>query len=112
MKEYLQKCRALIFCAQEDFGIIPVEAQASGRPVIAYGKGGALETVINKETGVFFEEQETSSVIEAIKNFEEMDARGCFDSKNIEKHAGKFSAENFRKNLQTEIQKILSKKSL
>lgn len=59
------RCRALLFPGYEDFGISPVEAQASGRPVIAYAKGGALETVVDGTTGVFFEEQSAESLIEA-----------------------------------------------
>ncbi len=54
IKEYYSKCRAFIFPGEEDFGITPLEAQASGRPVIAFGKGGALETVVEGQTGLFF----------------------------------------------------------
>jgi glycosyltransferase involved in cell wall biosynthesis len=68
--QHMQKSRAFIFAAQEDFGIVPVEAQACGTPVIAYGKGGALETVISGETGEFFNEQNTESLYEAISKFE------------------------------------------
>ena len=73
VKDYLQRCRAMIFCAEEDFGIIPVEAQACGRPVIAYGKGGALETVVGGKTGVFFKEQTVSSLVEAVTEFEKLE---------------------------------------
>jgi glycosyltransferase involved in cell wall biosynthesis len=69
LKHYMQKAKAFIFAAEEDFGIIPVEAQACGTPVIAFGKGGVLETVIDKETGVFFERQEVSSIVEAVLRF-------------------------------------------
>lgn len=76
LKEHMQKAQAFIFAAEEDFGITPVEAQACGTPVIAYGKGGALETIIgiDKEnpTGVFFEEQTVESICEAVKKFEEV----------------------------------------
>lgn len=53
VRSYLQRCRALIFCAEEDLGLTPLEVQACGRPVIAFGKGGALETVIDGKTGIF-----------------------------------------------------------
>lgn len=57
IKEHYANCRAFIFPGEEDFGITPLEAQASGRPVIAFGKGGALETVVSERTGLFFEDQ-------------------------------------------------------
>ena len=103
VKAYLQKCRALIFCAEEDFGIIPVEAQACGRPIIAFGKGGALETVVNEKTGVFFEEQSVGSLVKAIEKSEKLDKENTFNPKKIREHAEKFSAENFRKNLSEQI---------
>lgn len=103
VKAYLQKCRALIFCAEEDFGIIPAEAQACGRPIIAFGKGGALETVVNEKTGVFFEEQSVGSLVKAIEKFEKLDKENTFNPKKIREHAEKFSAENFRKNLSEQI---------
>lgn len=103
VKAYLQNCRALIFCAEEDFGIIPVEAQACGRPIIAFGKGGALETVVNEKTGVFFEEQSVGSLVKAIEEFEKLDKENTFNPKKIREHAEKFSAENFRKNLSEQI---------
>ena len=70
LKRYMQRARAFIFAAEEDFGILPVEAQACGTPVIAYGKGGALETVIDGKTGLFFKEQTPESLQEAVKRFE------------------------------------------
>lgn len=94
--DYLQRCKALLFCAEEDFGIIPVEAQACGRPVIAFGKGGALETIIKNKTGIFFSEQTESSLCNAILEFEKLNADGAFVSQNIAKHAATFSSERFR----------------
>jgi glycosyltransferase involved in cell wall biosynthesis len=66
---YYANCKALIFPGEEDFGIVPLEAQACGKPVIAYAKGGALET-INEPTGVFFYEQTADSLARAIEYFE------------------------------------------
>ena len=63
VREHYSKCRALIFPGEEDFGIVPVEAMASGRPVIAYGRGGALETVVEGETGIFFNNQSEEDLI-------------------------------------------------
>ncbi|WP_051564609.1 glycosyltransferase family 4 protein [Desulfovermiculus halophilus] len=70
IKKHFARCRALIFPGMEDFGIVPVEAMASGRPVIAYGRGGALETIVEGETGLFFREQSEVSIIEAVEEFE------------------------------------------
>lgn len=96
VRDYLQRCRALIFCAEEDFGIIPVEAQACGRPVIAYKKGGAMETVVEGESGVFFEEQNAESCGKAISRFEELDCTKQFDSEKIAVRAKRFGEERFR----------------
>lgn len=103
LRKYLSECKALIFPAYEDFGIAPVEAEASGRPVIAYKKGGALDTVKDGETGVFFEKQTTNSVAEAIEKFEKMN----FDSNKIRKHAETFSEENFRTKIETAVSEFL-----
>lgn len=102
VKNYLQRARAMIFSAEEDFGIVPLESQACGRPVIAFGKGGALETIIDGETGVFFEKQEVESLVRALEKFETLK----FDAKIIYKHAMKFSKERFKK----EIREIVEKK--
>jgi len=99
VRDYLQRCRALIFCAEEDFGIIPVEAQACGRPVIAFGKGGALETVINGKTGTFFSHATPDSVERAINRFEELEASGAFDTNFIANHAKNFSRERFAREI-------------
>ncbi|QTQ11765.1 glycosyltransferase [Treponema parvum] len=106
VKNYLQRCKALIFCAEEDFGIIPVEAQACGRPVIAYGKGGALETVIDGKTGIFFDRQEEKSLADAIERFEKLGA--FYDQKSVYEHAASFSEERFRKQMEQTLNEILS----
>ncbi len=91
----VQKARALIFAAKEDFGIVPVEAQAAGTPVIAYGKGGALESIEKNKTGIFFYYQTPEAIMEAVEQFEKME----FDPEYISRHARKFSAERFRKEI-------------
>ncbi|MGL5649958.1 MAG: glycosyltransferase, partial [Clostridium sp.] len=96
VKNYLQRCKAMIFCAEEDFGIVPLEAQACGRPVIAYGKGGALETVVDKKTGIFFDKQEVESIVKGIGEFEKLD----LNTQDIYKHAMKFSRERFKKEIE------------
>lgn len=97
VRDYLRRCKALVFCAEEDFGIIPVQAQACGTPVIAYGKGGATETVVENKTGVFFYEQTAESCADAIKEFEKLLAAGKFDAKKIVSHAKAFGRDRFIK---------------
>lgn len=95
LKEYMQKAKAFVFAPEEDFGIIPIEAQACGTPVIAYGKGGALETVVANETGMFFEKQDVDSVVKAVNSFEKNQDK--FDCHKIRKQAEKFSTERFQR---------------
>lgn len=97
LKHY-QNCKAFIFPGEEDFGITPVEAQACGRPVIAYGKGGALETVIDGETGIFFKEQTAESLIAALKRFDTI--KNTFDPQKIRKNAERFSSDIFKEKYQ------------
>lgn len=92
IKEYYSKCRGFVFPGEEDFGITPLEAQASGRPVIAFGKGGALETVIDEQTGVFFKEQTVQSMKEAMIKFDAIN----FDKQIIRNHAQTFDEEIFK----------------
>jgi glycosyltransferase involved in cell wall biosynthesis len=91
---YIQKAKAFVFAAEEDFGIVPVEAQACGTPVIAYGRGGALETVIPGITGLFFEEQTSQSLQEAVMRFERH--RDDFNASMIRANTLQFSVEKFR----------------
>ena len=86
-------CRGLIFTAEEDFGIIPVEAMAAGRPVLAFGRGGVLDTIVPGETGLFFEEQTVESLLEGLAKFEAW--LPTFDPEKARKQAGKFSGVRF-----------------
>ncbi len=88
----LSGARALLFPGEEDFGIVPVEAQAAGVPVIAYGVGGVRDTVIEGETGLFHAQQTVASVASAILQFEDM----RFDEQRIRANARRFGAARFR----------------
>jgi glycosyltransferase involved in cell wall biosynthesis len=127
VSELYAGCRALIFPGEEDFGIAPLEAQASGRPVIAYGSGGALETVVplNPETfrkpeqicnradlngsatGVFFYQQTPEALERAVEFFEAND--DCFDSQKLRDHAQQFGRERFKTQFQAFIEKCRSR---
>ena len=95
LRDNLQRCKAMLFCAEEDFGLAPLEAQACGAPVIAFGRGGACETVVDKKTGVFFPQQTVDSLKEAIVRFEELYTAGKFKEAAITAHAKTFSEERF-----------------
>jgi glycosyltransferase involved in cell wall biosynthesis len=103
--DHLQRARAFIFAAEEDFGISVVEAQACGTPVIAFGRGGALESVVGlpleRPTGVFFGEQTPESLLEAVIRFEN-NAR-LFDPLQCRRNAERFSSDNFKTSLMTFI---------
>jgi glycosyltransferase involved in cell wall biosynthesis len=86
-------CRALVFPGEEDFGIVPVEAMAAGRPVIAYRRGGALDSVLDGETGCFFDEQTPASLSEAVRAFDAR--RDTFDPARIRAHARTFDKATF-----------------
>lgn len=97
--DYLQRCKAFIFAADEDFGITPVEAQAAGAPVIAYGKGGVTETIRPGETGLFFPEQTVDHLMEAVRQFEDLrrDQPNLFQSDRLRQNAERFSRDRFRR---------------
>jgi glycosyltransferase involved in cell wall biosynthesis len=89
------RCRAYVLPGEEDFCIAPVQAQAAGRPVIAYGAGGALDTVVEGETGVFFHEPSPEALAASVQAFaaERVDARACV------RNAARFDARLFRQAL-------------
>lgn len=91
LKHHYARCRALIFPGEEDFGIVPLEAMASGRPVIAYGKGGVTETVIDGVTGSFFYEQSSAALIDAVRRCEAM----MPDPDRLVRRAAEFGVDRF-----------------
>jgi len=95
LRDHLARCRALIFPGEEDFGIVPVEAMASGRPVIAWDRGGARDTVVQGETGLLFPDQSVESLMEAVRRFE---AEGLHrvDTAALLRHARGFEEAAFR----------------
>lgn len=103
LKAYYSSCRAFILPGEEDFGMTSLEAQASGRPVIAYAAGGALESVIEGKTGIFFYEQTPEALMAAIKTFERLE----FDPVRIRKHAEKFDVEVFKRKIKNFLEEKL-----
>ncbi len=114
--EHMQNARAFVFAAEEDFGIMPVEAQACGTPVIAYAAGGALETVkgfdslSEKRTGEFFYEQKESSLISAVTKFEANSH--VYNPIDCREHAKKFDTETFKKKLREKVDNCYEKETL
>jgi glycosyltransferase involved in cell wall biosynthesis len=106
--DYLQRAKAFIFAADEDFGIAPIEAQAAGCPVIAYGKGGALETVIgwpaSGATGAFFDSQTSEALEKAVNLFE--DHRDGFKPEACRRNAEYFRQERFQRELRTTLEEL------
>ena len=105
VRAYLQRARAFVFAAEEDFGIAPVEAMACGTPVIAYGRGGVTESVVQNETGVFFEEQTVESLLEAVRHFESMCRAEPMLPASIRRHAERFAAVEFRRKLSAAVER-------
>lgn len=92
LKQHFGACKALVFPGEEDFGMIPVEVMAAGRPVIAYGKGGALDTIVDQTTGILFHEQSVDALIAAIEAFEAVK----FDQDALQAHAAMFGPDVFK----------------
>lgn len=107
LRDYMQQAQAFVFAAEEDFGITPIEAQACGTPVIAYGKGGALETICGLDhpqpTGVFFQQQTVESIIAAVHSFENKQSQiSAFDCRE---NAMRFSLSRFQSELTSYVEK-------
>jgi glycosyltransferase involved in cell wall biosynthesis len=106
LKQHYSRCRALIFPGEEDFGMVPVEAMASGRPVVAFGQGGATETVAIGVSGVFFAEQTVEAISSAVKSLAGME----IDSEKIAAHARQFGRDPFFQKMRTHIDGLLAKR--
>lgn len=104
----MQKAKALVFAALEDFGIIPVEAQACGTPVICLNQGGTAETVVHGKTGIHFEEQTAAAIHQAVNDFEARQDK--FDPEIISEFAQRFSVMRFRYDINKHISKLMEQK--
>jgi len=93
LRAHYARCRGFVFTAEEDFGIVPVEVMASGRPVIAFAKGGALDSIVDEQTGLFFAEQTVDSLVDAVLRFEGW--LPGFDPQVAVLQAGRFSPAAF-----------------
>lgn len=103
LRKWYSNCEALVFPGEEDFGIVPVETQACGRPVIAYARGGALETVVDRITGVLFPNQDQASLLEALRIH-----RGLsYNASTIVDNAGRFSRDRFCGNFKSQVDRLV-----
>jgi glycosyltransferase involved in cell wall biosynthesis len=103
-REVMARCRAFIFPGEEDFGIAPLEANASGRPVIAYAGGGALDTLREGETGTLFREATADSLADAVRRMDPM----AFDSNALRAHAAQFGVPVFQAGLKQRVEGLLA----
>lgn len=110
LKDHYARCRALVFPGLEDFGIVPLEVAASGRPVLAYGRGGALETVVHNKTGLHFHEQTTEAINAAVDELEADYDR--FDPAVLQAHAATFGPEVFRARFKAFVDEKLAESKL
>lgn len=104
--EYMQKAKAFVFAAEEDFGIIVIEAMAAGTPVIAWQRGGTDESVIDKQTGILFNEQSSASIIDAVRRFEKEEKN--FNSHSISNYAAGFGRNVFEEKISSFINNKLN----
>jgi glycosyltransferase involved in cell wall biosynthesis len=108
LKQHYARCQALIFPGEEDFGMVPVEAMASGRPVVAFGQGGATETVAKGVSGVFFAEQTVEAISSAVRSLAGIE----IDSEKIAAHASQFGRDQFFQKMRKHIDTLLAKKGI
>jgi glycosyltransferase involved in cell wall biosynthesis len=106
LKQHYSRCRALIFPGEEDFGMVPVEAMASGRPVIAFGRGGATETILSNVSGLFFAEQTSEAICSAVDKLADLQ----IDPAKIAAHASRFGREQFFQKMRSHIDDLLTEK--
>ncbi len=106
LRHLFATCKALIFPGEEDFGIVPVEAMAAGKPVIAYAKGGVRDTVIDGITGVLYPDPSANGIASAVLQFEQLS--GHFDRVKIQNHAERFSSSRFRSSFKTLVETKLA----
>ncbi|MFW0755446.1 glycosyltransferase [Pseudomonas sp. H11T01] len=106
IKDLLERCRGLIFPGVEDFGIVPVEAMAAGAPVIAFAKGGALETVIHGRTGIHFHEQSVDALITAVQQLES--GEFVFSPSELHEHAAGFDKSVFKQKIKAFVDQALA----
>jgi glycosyltransferase involved in cell wall biosynthesis len=107
LRQHYARCRALIFPGEEDFGMVPVEAMASGRPIIAYGRGGATETISRGLTGIFFEKQTVEDISSAVRSLSEIE----IDPGKIAAHARQFGRDHFFQKMRAHIDSLLAQRS-
>jgi len=107
LPDLMARCKAFVFPGHEDFGIAPVEAQAAGRPVIAYGAGGALDTVIDGVSGVLFHEQTAGALIDAVHRLDAI----CFDAGAIRDNAARFDVPVFKLKLTAFVDKCVNERA-
>jgi glycosyltransferase involved in cell wall biosynthesis len=107
LKQHYARCRALIFPGEEDFGMVPVEAMASGRPVVAYGRGGAIETVAEGLSGVFFKKQTVEDISSAVRSLGDIE----IDPEKIAAHARRFGRDQFFRKMRAHIDDLLAQKT-